>query len=161
MDAARLRIEVEIEKLEKKYTAEHPRLARLRSQLNLLDKPARYDPEDPLGRGQIENWASLRGILLTRQAMLQVAIRMEEKGTVSHIKIVKDPDLPQWPSSPKRNVLYISSAVTSLVFSFAVVAAFNLLRDFLILFPDLRKSWFLFSRKIEDSRAGNEPDKGV
>jgi uncharacterized protein involved in exopolysaccharide biosynthesis len=147
-DAARLRIETEIEKLQTMYTSEHPRLARLRTQLNALNRTTKYDPLDPLGRGQIENWASLRGILLTRQALLQVAIRMEEKGTLSHIKIVKAPDLPQWPSSPKKNVLYASAALSSLVFSFAAVSVVRLTRELLIFFPELRKTWAEFRKNL-------------
>jgi uncharacterized protein involved in exopolysaccharide biosynthesis len=148
-NAARLRIETEIEKLQTMYTAEHPRLARLRSQLNTLSNTTKYDALDPLGRGQIENWASLRGILLTRQALLQVAIRMEEKGTLSHIKIVKSPDLPQWPSSPKKNVLYASAALSSLVFSFAAVSMLRLTKELMIFFPELRRAWSEFRRNLK------------
>jgi hypothetical protein len=158
-DAARLRIETEIENLQSKYTSEHPKLARLRAQLNAVNRTPKQDSLDPLGRGQIENWASLRGILLTRQALLQVAIRMEQKGTLPHIKIVKAPDLPQWPSSPKRNVLYVSAAVSSLVFSFAAVSCVRLAKDLLIFFPQIRKSWSDFLHSIDPQAADDGADK--
>lgn len=156
MSAARLRIEKEIEKLQMMYTSEHPRLARLRNQLSNLTKTYRSDPQDPIGRGQIENWSSLRGILLTRQALLQVAIRMEEKGTLSHIKIVKDPDLPQWPASPKKNILYVSAFLTSAVVAFGIVAIFNLLSDLLIFFPEIQKSWGAFKKTLRKNQTDKE-----
>ena len=161
LDATRLRIETEIQKLERMYTAEHPRLARLRSQLQNLNRPSRYNPNDPLGRGQIENWASLRGILLTRQALLQVAIRMEEKGTLSHIKLVKEPDLPQWPVAPKKSILYLSALITSLALGFAIGAALSLLKDLNGIFPEITSSWQTFKEKLNQISQGKKDTNGV
>jgi len=148
LDATRLRIETEIQKLESMYTAEHPRLARLRLQLRDLARAPRYETNDALGRGQIENWSSLRGILLTRQALLQVAIRMEEKGTLSHIKLVKEPDLPQWPVAPKKSILYASASITALALSFAIGATISLLKDLRSLFPELMSAWHSFRNQM-------------
>jgi hypothetical protein len=161
LNAARLRLENEIAKLEGTYTAEHPRLAGLRKKLYQLNKPFHFVSKDPMNRGQLENWATLRGILLTRQALLQIAIRMEEKATISHITIVKDPVLPQQPSSPKRLVLYISSILTSLVFAFSIAAVSHLLKDLLFIFPELKKSWSQFSKELHEHRSGENQNKGV
>ncbi len=148
LDATRLRIETEIQKLELMYTAEHPRLSRLRLQLRELARAPRYDTNDPLGRGQVENWSSLRGILLTRQALLQVAIRMEETGPLSHIKLVKEPDFPQWPVAPKKSILYVSASLTALALSFAVGAIMSLLKDLRRLFPEAMAAWHDFRKEM-------------
>lgn len=159
--AARLRVESEIRKLESLYTAEHPKLARLRTQLQNLQKPAESDVmRGPLERGQVENWASLRGILLTRQALLQVAIRMEEKGAIAHIKIVKEPDEPLWPVEPKRNILFISAAVTAAVVATAVSAGCSLASDLHVFFPNLLTAWRNFRSKVALHRSSNRPEKG-
>jgi hypothetical protein len=86
---------------------------------------------------------------------------MEEKATISHITIVKDPVLPQQPSSPKRLVLYISSILTSLVFAFSIAAVSHLLKDLLFIFPELKKSWFQFSKELHEHRSGENQNKGV
>ncbi|NBO38082.1 hypothetical protein EBU99_05820 [bacterium] len=155
MEANRLKVEEEINKLERLYTAEHPRLIRLRAQLKNLHKSKQNYSSDGLARGQLENWASLRGILLTRQALLQVAIRMEEKGSLSHIKLVKEPDLPQWPVEPKKHLLLTSAAVTSTVLATAVAACCSFARDARVLFPEAFQAWNRFRASLLNKRKIN------
>lgn len=157
-DAARLKIENEIHKLESLYTAEHPRLIRLRAQLQNLRGAKQMNNTGPLAKGHLENWASLRGILITRQALLQVAIRMEEKGSISHIKLVKEPDHPLWPVEPKKKLLLVSAAITSTVVAAAVSACCSVASDIHALVPQLKESWKRFRSAIAE-RKKNTSDR--
>lgn len=152
MQATRLRIENEIQRLESLYTAEHPKLLRLRSQLQSLRTVRSDSQSDPMERGHYENWASLRGILITRQALLKVAIRMEKNGNISHINVVKEPDYPLWPVEPKKNVLLASAAVTSVVIATALSALCSVIADLHALFPNLASAWRAYRLKIRELR---------
>lgn len=161
MQAAKLRVENEIQKLESLYTAEHPRLIRLRAQLQNLRTVRQQSIGGPLEKGQFENWISLRGLLLTRQALLQVAIRMEEKDTVSHIKIVKEPDRPLWPSEPKKNLLLVSAFVTTTVVATGISACCSLVKDLRSLYPQLFATWKRYRRMIVERRGNPNTDQDV
>lgn len=138
VNAARLRLENEIAELNRKYTAEHPKLSQLRIRLEQLQR--RASKKSPtLSTDHAET--SMRGILMTRQALLQVAIRMEESGSMPHIKVVKEPDVPQWPKSPKKLVLYVSASLTSVVVTLALLSGLNFVRNILLFFPELKTRW--------------------
>lgn len=153
-EAMRVEIASEVRRLEGLYTADHPRLARLRHQLNTLRVFKKRGELDPLERSQLENWSSLRGVLILRQALLQVAIRMEEAGALSQIKVVKEPDLPKWPMAPKRNVLYVSAFVGSCVLAGVVAVAVCVFKDARIVFPNLTKEWNRFRENVLKIRDG-------
>jgi len=159
LNASRLRLESEIQKLESLYTAEHPKLIRLRTQLQNLKSAKQASRDNPLARGHAENWMSLRGILVTRQALLQVAIRMEEKGSVSHIQLVKEPDHPLWPVEPKKNLLLISAVITSTVAALSVSTACSLSSELHALFPNIKVAWRRFRKGIADKKHSSNLDE--
>jgi hypothetical protein len=158
--ALQTRLEVEISNLERLYTNDHPRLIRLRAQLRNLFQTRKASEGERLQRGQIENWVSLRGILSTRKALLQVALRMEEKGSISHIKIVKEPDLPLWPAEPKKNIFLISALFTSLVISATIAAIMSILGELRFLFPTLYEGWRSYLNSQQTTARESVPEKG-
>ena len=160
LKSARVRIEEEIAQLEKKYTKEHPRLSQLRSQLSqIMRKTSAQQRASLVGRAELENWVSLRGILETRQALLQVAILMEKQSSLKHIKIVKKPELPLWPHAPKKKLLYITAILSSGVFTLAMLASFNFIRNLFLFYPNLTKLWKSFLIELNHVGAEQRKDK--
>lgn len=158
LEAVQVRIQAEIAHLEQFYTNDHPKLMRLRQQLQSLRETKNQSERERQERGQLENWVSLRGILVTRQALLQVALRMEDHGSVSHIKIVKEPDLPLWPAEPQKNLLLASALLTSLICAAATSAMVSCAAELHLIFPRFRQGWMTYLSEL-GSRSKNPPDQ--
>ncbi|MEY3901007.1 MAG: hypothetical protein RL189_313 [Pseudomonadota bacterium] len=158
LNAVQIRLQNEIAHLEQAYTNDHPRLLRLRQKLQSLREAKDVAERSGIERGHIENWVSLRGILVTRKALLQVALRMEENADVTHIKIIKEPDLPLWPVEPKKNLLLASALLTSVIFAAATSALIAIASEVDNIFPQLREGWQKYLASI--SAQTDKPSTG-
>jgi uncharacterized protein involved in exopolysaccharide biosynthesis len=151
INSVQIRLQKEISQLEQSYTNDHPRLVRLRQKMQSLREAKDAAERSGVERGHIENWVSLRGILVTRKALLQVALRMEEDADITHIKIIKEPDLPLWPVEPKKNLLLVSALLTSLIFAAAASAMIAVAAEIDLIFPRMREGWEKYLEGISTS----------